>query len=576
MMLLQIISCKDDTQITTYPDLTLSEKEVNLKVKENIDIKIISGSEKYEVINSDDNVIDVKIKDKEFSINALSKGVSVVVVKDIKTKQSISVVVKVEGYEKQNISDENSNQNIGKKDEQKDDSDEGTNTNKDDDSKQKNNNYGENSTENQKDDNKGNDDDVYIEFTTNKNIGENIKLTLNALGRYRKNVWIDLNNNGVKDVGENRISFDNEKYSYKIQSKTIRIYGRITSFHACSCYHEEYTTKCYPNSDKEMTKIVKLDVSNNSYLEEIDCSNNNLTSLDLSRNINLKKIDCSDNELVLLNISNNQQLITLDCSSNNLTSLDISNSYKLLNLYCGGNQLAELNIRNNNKLGVLSCGGNENFKELDFSNTQLDYLYCGGNKNLKTLKVSNNSKLRELYFDNNIQLEMLNISKNPQLKSFNYKNCPNLMKIDASNNNFYSITCENGNLTTLDITNNKNLKSLCCDNNNLVELDVSTNINLKSLSCSGNKLTYLDLSKCTKLGLGKDENSYPVYQYSFVCINNPDLGCIKVNKEQKKLIDNYKNKPDAYTDGRICSQEEHYGTIKWCRDKTAYYSLECN
>lgn len=48
-----------------------------------------------------------------------------------------------------------------------------------------------------------------ITFTTTKNSGETITLLIDAADEDKKDVWIDLNNNGKRDEGEEVTNFNN-------------------------------------------------------------------------------------------------------------------------------------------------------------------------------------------------------------------------------------------------------------------------------------------------------------------------------------------------------------------------------
>ena len=65
-------------------------------------------------------------------------------------------------------------------------------------------------------------------------------------------------------------------------------------------------------------------------LTSLDCGyilHPTLTSIDLSQNTSLVNLDCSDNQLTSLNL--NSALQSLDCSNNQIISLDISNNTML-------------------------------------------------------------------------------------------------------------------------------------------------------------------------------------------------------------------------------------------------------
>ena len=83
-------------------------------------------------------------------------------------------------------------------------------------------------------------------------------------------------------------------------------------------------------------------------LENLQCQYNNLTALDLSNNTSLVQLNCSNNSLLSLNTSTLSSLENLTCYVNNLTSLDLSMNTSLRILSCSSNNMSILNIRNGN------------------------------------------------------------------------------------------------------------------------------------------------------------------------------------------------------------------------------------
>lgn len=114
-------------------------------------------------------------------------------------------------------------------------------------------------------------------------------------------------------------------------------------------------------------------------LENLDCSENQLTQLDVSKNPKLKRLVCYENKLTSLDVSNNPTLILLDCERNLLTSLNVSKNTVLAALVCGSNKLDELDVSENTALKELYCQANQ-LTSLDLSpNTALTILGCSGN-----------------------------------------------------------------------------------------------------------------------------------------------------------------------------------------------------
>lgn len=169
-------------------------------------------------------------------------------------------------------------------------------------------------------------------ITTSKSVGQTLSLTINALAEEQGAIWIDLNNDAVKDANEN-VVFSNTKNSYTIGSQTITIYGNVDRF------------ECDNNS------LTVVDVTENNKLTHLRCHKNNLKSLDITQNIDMTILYCNDNSgLGSIDVSNNTKLVYLSCSTNGLTELDITNNPNLTMLHCYNNQIASLDLTNNTKL----------------------------------------------------------------------------------------------------------------------------------------------------------------------------------------------------------------------------------
>lgn len=191
-------------------------------------------------------------------------------------------------------------------------------------------------------------------------------------------------------------------------------------------------------------------------LENLDCSENQLTQLDVSKNPKLKRLVCYENKLTSLDVSGNTSLTELHCYTNQLTRLNLGENANLDILNCVVNRLTSLDLSGNANLTRLSCSSNL-LTSLNVSkNTALVALVCGSNK-LDELDVSENTALKELY-------------------------------------------CSNNQLTSLDVSNNPNLTLLDCERNLLTSLNVSKNTELDTLDCSGNKRS-LELSDSGRFDL---------------------------------------------------------------------------
>ena len=228
-------------------------------------------------------------------------------------------------------------------------------------------------------------------------------------------------------------------------------------------------------SGQELKKTLNLE--QNSRVEKLNCSGNQLTGLWFHKGSSLRYLDCSVNQFTALNLSKNPELTELYCSNNKLTSLDLSANTKLQQINASSNKLTALDVRQLPELTHLYLWANHDLKSIDVSkNTKLEFLSVSHCK-LTSLDVSHNRKLVELFVYNN-QLTALDVSSNYMLKK---------------------LYCYENQLTALDLSSNVSLEDLSVNDNPITELDLRAQSNLQKLSCSAMKLKKLDVSRCPKL-----------------------------------------------------------------------------
>ena len=279
-------------------------------------------------------------------------------------------------------------------------------------------------------------------------------------------------------------------------------------------------------SGQELKKTLNLE--QNSRVEKLNCSGNQLTGLWFHKGSSLKYLTCSVNELTALDLSKCSELIELSCSSNKLTSLDLSANKKLQKIVAQTNALTTLDTRNLPELTDLYLWGNHDLKSIDVSkNTKLEFLSVSHCK-LTSLNVSNNRKLVKLYVDDN-QLTALDLSSNVALEYLGVNDNPitelNLHPLS----NLQELSCYKMKLTKLDVSRCTELRRLYCNDNQIETLDLRSNKKLETLYCQNNRLSWLNLSSNTALDpryvdcsgnvydIKVDENlQYKVY---------PDLPC---------------------------------------------------
>ena len=240
-----------------------------------------------------------------------------------------------------------------------------------------------------------------ITFTTNKNVGEEIKVSV----RLPEGVTVDnITVEGATVVKTEDTSKPNEKnITYSLTAQTVKILGDLTSLY---------------------------------------CNNNGITSIDLSHS-KLVNLFCPYNSITELNTNGNNNLSTLNCENNQLTALDVSTNSELTYLNCNYNKISTLNLPQNNKLWLLACAYN-NLKELNVSNfNELMDLSCSRNE-LEKLTVKNNPKLARLRFFNT-KISQIEVSNNPKLLYFEtYSNNLSLAQMQQLVNNLPTIDTSAG------------------------------------------------------------------------------------------------------------------------------------
>ena len=128
--------------------------------------------------------------------------------------------------------------------------------------------------------------------------------------------------------------------------------------------------------------LTVLNLTYNTGLTELDCSNNRLTDLKLD-GLGLYELYCSHNRLSSLDVSIFPELEGLDCSFNKLTSLDVSKNPMLYNLECTDNMITELKVSSCPRLMMIRCNGNRISSMNISKNSNIVRAFFGVRKTLK-------------------------------------------------------------------------------------------------------------------------------------------------------------------------------------------------
>lgn len=258
----------------------------------------------------------------------------------------------------------------------------------------------------------------------------------------------------------------------------------------------------------ENSSLKALDVSNNTALEELNCSSCKITNLDVSKNVALKILNCYGCNLKKLDVSNNPLLTSLKCDENPLTSLDLSHNSEIIELSCSGfanwretdtNRIRVLNLKGCTKLQKLICY-KQLLASLNLSDcVSLTELYLSTNV-LLGLDLSHNTKLSKLDCANN-RIPSLNLSHNALLTtcaiSYNPLSTINVGGV-LSSLEFKTEERTYKEFTTLDIIATK-LESVSISSSQLKGIDFSSSTTLKSVSLVVSPLSELDLSPLPNL-----------------------------------------------------------------------------
>ncbi|CAL2087015.1 conserved protein of unknown function precursor containing a T9SS type A C-terminal secretion signal [Tenacibaculum sp. 190524A02b] len=353
------------------------------------------------------------------------------------------------------------------------------------------------------------------------------------------------------------------------------------------------------------TKLVQIDVSNNSKLEHFNIKNGTNTKITSTyfKATNLPRLGCiqvDDSDWSRTNWTNIGSAITFNenCPTNlEETSIpDTKFEQALIDLgyddVIDGSAatgkicvIKNLNISNKE---ISNLTGIEAFKALE-------HLDISQNYNLKELDLSKNTALKNLFGYGNFNLESFDLSKNINLEYLNLGNC-GVTSIDLSTyTNLKHLYLQSNKLTAIDLSKNLELMSLSIENNKIEELnltnqtklsgkfnlgnnllkviDLSTNLNIVSLEIYNNQIKTLDLSLHTKLlqlnasnnplieslNLKNGTNTNIKNQY-FEVKNTPRLTCIQVDDATWSTT-NWKNKDVTATYNENCEPITWSGNV---------------
>ena len=222
-------------------------------------------------------------------------------------------------------------------------------------------------------------DTHYIVLTTDKAVGEKVKLGINAAEEDQAGVWLDLNGNGKWDEGiDQKITKFSENIKYTLQSQTFRIYGKENSI---DCSYNELTALDISHNPA-LTKLFAYDnnlpsIAHLEHLKELGIDTHTLLASSLPQGLTYLTINETDSApLSTIDTSPFTELKTLDVYCKSLKSLDLSKNEKLTSLHIDGTGLTELDLSHQ-----------PNLYRLYVSDTPLTKLNVAGNKVLEYVYI---------------------------------------------------------------------------------------------------------------------------------------------------------------------------------------------
>lgn len=302
--------------------------------------------------------------------------------------------------------------------------------------------------------------------------------------------------------------------------------------------------------------VTQLDISGNAILDltgiedftdlqNLNCSNNSLSTIDLSSNTQLDEINCSNNTLGALDLTNNTNITTVNIANNTFTAFDVSVIPTLQVFNCDGNAIKELDFTTNTALTNLSCTANA----LEILNLQ-----NGQNPSLLNLDAQNNPDLSCIQTDDGNAPGSVNWLKDATTEyainchfgetyvpDDNFEQALIDLGYDVTPLDDYIPTINIESISSLDVGGNEisdltgiedfvSLTNLSFDDNVITTVDLSSNMLLQSINASGNQLTDLDISNQSNLSvLNISKNNFTQIDFS----NN--LGLIDIDISENVL-----------------------------------------
>ncbi|MFD1615070.1 T9SS type A sorting domain-containing protein [Gelatiniphilus marinus] len=243
-------------------------------------------------------------------------------------------------------------------------------------------------------------------------------------------------------------------------------------------------------------------------LQNLDFSNNAISSVDLSQNTNLIQINCSNNSITSLDLTNNTNVIDVNIANNAFTGFDTSLIAMLQIFNCDFNQIIELNFQQNTALSSLSCRSNllESLNLKNGQNPNLVNLNAQNNPNLTCIETETGAAPNGVTWlkdttanyavdcfygqtfvpDDNFEQALIDLGYDDVLNDYVLTaNIENVTVLNVGNQNILDLT---------GIEGFTNITNLNFEGNAVAQIDLSANTSLQNINAAGNALSAIDVS----------------------------------------------------------------------------------
>lgn len=389
-------------------------------------------------------------------------------------------------------------------------------------------------------DSKGRDKELAsITITTNRNAGDDFAFTPLVEEYNRSVAYIDLNNNGTKDAGEEMKSFDGRN-TVKLQSNTLTLRGRFSSLDVSGqdVTGMEVSPACQLSELNITDNRMSAEALNRLYdqLPNMEARNGSKT-ISISKNpgVNecvLRKATIKGWKFDIRRVLGNLNHITLQMS----TSAKAPRTF-YFNAEAADDKGVWVDLNGDGYMEDYEKVTKFGFDDENTVGFSTDMIMVEIYGNISKIDLSDNGNIFYMDCHNSPYLKYLDVSKN-RIGALDVFELPNLEYLACSDNKFYDkypldvsknttlkvLDCANANVTKVDLSKHNKLTYLNVANNGIKTLNVSAATALKTLIAGNNQLKAMDLGGNKQLRhIELSENQIPLTNMMELLKALPDL-----------------------------------------------------